>query len=361
MGYCFKHGEPVAHAIRRIVRDEIDSAIYQLKAGPDRDEAIHEARKSMKKIRAVLRLVRPQMPREFKHENRVFRDWAAGLSVVRDATALVEIVDSLEERYGAERLAPVRNAVVELKREREEAARLDVNRFARRLRRARERVDSWPLDESGFDLIAPGMKQSYKLGRKAFSHATSGDSAEEYHECRKRSKDLWYHLRLLDPVSPRGLRSSERALDEMQESLGDDHNLAVLKECAAHAPHRFGGGETMRFLEDAIDAEQYRLRRKAAALGKRVYASQAAGFRSPHTGPLGRVGSSGPEERRAGRFWRAQRRPSRIIRGSGYWPLPFCVAIGFGAVRSSAILTTSRPCPCSPPVTTSVYRRPGVI
>jgi CHAD domain-containing protein len=280
MAYCFKPGEAVADEIRRIVRDEIDSAVNHLRAGANRDEAVHEARKSMKKIRAVLRLVRPRMRRGYRHENRVFRDIGRALSAVRDAAALVQMVDQLEQRYGAERLAPVRDAVAALKQDREKNAVIDVDRVTRRLVRARERVDSWPLDGGGFDLIAPGLKRAYQLAKKAYKQAESGGSDEQFHECRKRSKDLWYHMRLLEPAAPRSIKPRERVLDELQQALGDDHNLVVLAQSARDDPRRFGGAETVRFLTGVIDDEQQRLRRKAQALARRAYGAKPRAFLS---------------------------------------------------------------------------------
>jgi len=58
MAYRIKRNESVAEAVRRIAGEEIDSVASQLarSSGKRRDKAIHEARKSVKKTRA-LRLV----------------------------------------------------------------------------------------------------------------------------------------------------------------------------------------------------------------------------------------------------------------------------------------------------------------
>ena len=44
--------------IKRITVDEIQYAIHRLTHGKDRDEAVHDARKSVKKIRGAIRMVR---------------------------------------------------------------------------------------------------------------------------------------------------------------------------------------------------------------------------------------------------------------------------------------------------------------
>ena len=63
MSFKLKAGESPRKGLRRIVKKQIEGALSELTAvrGKSRDESVHEARKAMKKVRAVLRLVRPQI------------------------------------------------------------------------------------------------------------------------------------------------------------------------------------------------------------------------------------------------------------------------------------------------------------
>ena len=62
---------------------------------------MHEARKDMKKLRALLRLVRGELgDRVYAFENTCFRDTARELSGVRDADVMLATLGDLEERYG---------------------------------------------------------------------------------------------------------------------------------------------------------------------------------------------------------------------------------------------------------------------
>ena len=80
--------ETVEDGIKRIVSEEIARAIKDIdNRRLKRTEAIHEVRKSCKKIRAVLRLVRPQFEETYQFENAWFRDTAKGLAELRDAEA----------------------------------------------------------------------------------------------------------------------------------------------------------------------------------------------------------------------------------------------------------------------------------
>ena len=53
-------GRPLPDEVRRVARGRIDHALDELRGKSDstREEAVHEARKDMKKLRALLRLVR---------------------------------------------------------------------------------------------------------------------------------------------------------------------------------------------------------------------------------------------------------------------------------------------------------------
>ena len=96
MSYRLESGEGVADGIRRIVAEELDDAIAGLRAGAEqaaeaRDEAIHEARKSLKKSRSALRLVQEDLPRKTRAaENAAMRDAARRLSGARDAQVMID-------------------------------------------------------------------------------------------------------------------------------------------------------------------------------------------------------------------------------------------------------------------------------
>src|SRR6266516_4753445 len=101
MPYRLKTSESVPDGIRRTVTEEIESATQQLSRnhGKNRDEAIHEARKSVKKIRGALRLVQPDLGATYRKENRTLRDLGRKLSQFRDAAAIIETFDSVSEKY----------------------------------------------------------------------------------------------------------------------------------------------------------------------------------------------------------------------------------------------------------------------
>ena len=77
------------------------SPSFEARPSTEPAEAIHEARKDMKKIRSALRLVRDAIGDDaWRRENDHYRDVARKLSAHRDAEILVESLDDLRERFG---------------------------------------------------------------------------------------------------------------------------------------------------------------------------------------------------------------------------------------------------------------------
>src|SRR5436190_20379458 len=98
MSFELKPDESLGKGLRRIVRGQLENGLEELTgARPEpRDEALHEARKCFKKVRAMLRLVRPKIgTKMYRGENLCIRDAARPLTEVRDAKILIETLDSL--------------------------------------------------------------------------------------------------------------------------------------------------------------------------------------------------------------------------------------------------------------------------
>jgi CHAD domain-containing protein len=286
MAYRLKAGESVAENVRRIVGEEVDSATALLDKNhsKSRDEAVHEARKSIKKIRGLLRLVRPELGRAFGEENKRFRDIGRQLSQIRDATALLEIFeDVLRERKQAldgNRFAALRRG---LKREKQKTdEQLDIEKVIQRasgtLHSAARRLKTWPLHDGGFGAIESGLKQTYRDGRKALAKAEKTKDPLDFHDFRKRVKDHWYHVRLLESLWTGVMQAHEASLKELETWLGNDHNLVMLREKVEAEPEEFGSPEEVKVFLAVAGQYQEELRANSLSLGHRIYAEKPKVF-----------------------------------------------------------------------------------
>lgn len=287
MSYRLETGESLPTGIKRIAMEQIDQALDQLENAPEgRDEAVHDARKRFKKIRAVLRLVRDEIGEEvYKPENVCYRDAGRRLSDVRDSYVMVETVDLLTDYYAdqldPEAFAGLREKLVEEHEEfkhkildHEEAAQ----EVIQTLREARKRVENWPIDHNDFSAIRGGLKRVYKRGYKGLSRSYDEPVAENFHEWRKRIKYLWYHTRILEPVWPDMFDELADQVHDLSDYLGEDHDLAELRKLIVDRPDLFSDEEDRQLLLGLIDRRSAEYRASARPLGERIYVEKPKDF-----------------------------------------------------------------------------------
>ncbi len=274
MGYRFKTGETVAVALHRILREQIEGAIADLRH-PDRAYGVHEARKRFKRCRSLLRLLRSGLNDRFQTENQRLRQMGHALAALREVAALREALQRLQ----AEQRLPAGAAAAMGRRL---AARRRSSRGgAAEIAQVQEQLIAWWGGVAGWPLAAVteadlfrGLERSYQRGRRAWRAATAAPSAERYHEWRKRVKDLGYQLRLLTELWPIPMAAWQQELDRLADLLGDDHDLAALSELLQEGPRR----PTDDAMAAAITQSQQWLRREADRLARRIYAERPAAF-----------------------------------------------------------------------------------
>ena len=286
MPYRLKASESVPEGIKRIVVEELDSATQRLsgRQRKDRDEAIHEARKSVKKIRGALRLVQFDLGTTYRKENRRFRDLGRKLSELRDAAAIIETFNAVLERHKSSlqtnTLDSIRHGLDKSKHETE--LNLDVEKVVERaiatLEGAKKRVRTWPLNADGFQAIAPGLKITFRRGRKIMATAYKDPRPENYHQWRKRVKDLWYQVRLIENLWAGVVQAHEASLKQLETWLGEDHNLVVLREKLESKPEDYGDDKDVRLFLTLAGEYQKELRENAMSLGRRIYEEKPRQF-----------------------------------------------------------------------------------
>ena len=285
MDYELTFAEQFPDAVRRVAREQLEAAAAQLDEGDDDPvEAVHDARKRLKKSRALLRLARPDMPDgAFRAENRALRDAGRALSGARDADAMVETVDKLSELYVGRLPAEAFVAVRERLHERAQIARVGnehaLPAHAGALRSLALRVEDWPLADGDPGTAVRALRDTYARGRKAFARADDDPTAENLHAWRKRVKDLWYQQQLLRPAWPVVIGAQADEAKALSKLLGDDHDLAVLSGLlAANRDGLALVSPADTALADLIAERRGDLLDAARALGRRVYAEKPKRF-----------------------------------------------------------------------------------
>jgi CHAD domain-containing protein len=286
MAFRLERDESVSDGLRRVIREELKSAAELLagsmKANPD--DAIHEARKSVKKVRAVLRMVYPDPDGAPFRENARLRDIAGKLSEFRDDAAIVETLDGLRKEHKPKRVPAgfrsVRAGLVrQLRQTRSDHVAAVLHEAAGSLLESRKRMKAWAArDLNGYDALAPGLDNTYRTGRKALTKALRVRSPENLHELRKRVKDHWYHVRLLEGIWSETMGAREKSLKDLETWLGEDHNLVVLSERLTTEPSKYGNKRELESVLRSSRDWQTELREKALPLAERVYEEKPGEF-----------------------------------------------------------------------------------
>jgi CHAD domain-containing protein len=284
--YRLIQSEPVGPGIQSVIAAQVDDAIAQLRgeAGTEPADAIHEARKDIKKIRSALRLVRDALGDDvWRRENDHYRDVARQLSAHRDAEILVEALDDLGERFGPTaqgRFGTLRGQLDEENRAAHGDGTIErtMAGAAAELAAGRSRIDVLPLDGDGWELIAPGIHRSYRRGRKRLRAAEEEATVTNLHELRKRVKDLWYQLRLIRDADKHMIGALADHAHDLSDHLGDDHDLALLREEVQRRRAAFASPADQRHLLQEIDQRRGELQFAAVSLGERIYSYKPKKF-----------------------------------------------------------------------------------
>jgi len=284
MAFRLKNGEAVDAGFRRIVLEQIDSALEHLQGPLDqRQRAVHETRKSFKRIRALLRLLRPQLGEVFERENARIRDLSALLSPYRDADAMLETLEKLHQAlpeliddalYDAAHASLLRSReqVVEDAAGYPDAAR----QVCAGLGQARSGVANWPLPNS-VEQVQNLLRKTYKRARKAFGQACDSGDVEDFHTWRKRVKDLLYQSQILRDTSLALPKSFRKSLDGFAELLGDHHDLTVFEELLAQ-PEVFADQQHASEVLELVRGRRLQLQEDAIHSGGELFALPAKQF-----------------------------------------------------------------------------------
>lgn len=284
--------ERLADGLQRMALGQVDLALELLGgAGGNApgEKAVHETRKALKRLRALLRLLEGELGEQtFARENAALRDAARRLAGARDAEVMLGTLDALIERHP--RKLARRGGVMKLRRRLlAEHERMELRTLGdpatraqvlAELRAFRERVATWRLpDRDGIELVEPGLLRLYKQGRSRYRYAArrKGKDVRAMHEWRKRVKDLRYAAEMLER------QSLARRADKLGEELGEDHDLAVLADWIrvyGKWGRRKGRGRrkspwlgrgTRKILLKLIARRRRELRRRALRGGARLY------------------------------------------------------------------------------------------
>ena len=272
-------------SIRHLAGEEIRVAIAASKlVGNGKNSPVHQTRKHLRKARAALGLLAPEVSRRhFQNTDRRLRNITRLISDIHDAEMGLQTVKQL--RKGSD--VPHSASFAET----EELLAFELDSFlaafagweaeaAAKLRHAYHSMEQWHVRKLTSKQICRAVRHTYRAGRRALKRAEKKRSPKSFYVLRKRAEDLWYQIRLLRPLQPAVLTEMSRDLEILGEHLSHAHDLCFVTERLKFVARGRGRRRGRQALEALIETREEDLLNTSCALGKRLYALKPDQFAS---------------------------------------------------------------------------------
>ncbi len=280
MAFRLTPGADIEQSAKDIGREQLDRSLSRFSAKSKKGNPVHETRKSMKRLRALLHLIKPAMSKsDFRRDEARLKQIARSLSGVRDIQAMLETLVKLEANEPASADSPVMAALREHLGEKKDAAEkaltsASLARTRKLLKEARKSFDELTLQKDDFDVLALTIRTDYRKARQSFQRAYELQEDEAFHDWRKYVQRHWRQLLLVAPSWPRAMRPHVALARDLSEVLGDDHDLYVLIAYADANRSAFGTDKEVERFIALCKKRQTDLRDIARHMGTRLLAEK---------------------------------------------------------------------------------------
>jgi len=260
--FILKNKESADEDIKRMLDDQINIAVSHLENKSDNnfDESIHEVRKCIKRIRAVIRLVRDDIGKEkYRKENFFFRNINRNMSEIRSITVNIETMAKLNAGESASYEALI-DHFIELKEKIIYKLCLEDNRLGevvKMLKKGKKRTGRILIKNKDFEILFIGFIRVYNQCLRSMILAKNDPSTSNLHEWRKKIKYLYYQFQVLEPVLPEEFVPYTPKLDKLADYLGEDHDLAELGDSLRGNPYLPSESNKSNSIYNIIDKKRY--------------------------------------------------------------------------------------------------------
>jgi len=249
------------------------------------DNTIFELRRSVKKLRAVLRVTRPVLGKKaFRELNRLMGDFSRQLGRPRDSAVLIETFDSLLEHFqpypSVSGVAPARYALCcRHQAQLEDFVRSrDTQFLASGFSVIEERVRNLDLQRLTRQVLLSGILKTYRRCRSRLQSLHDVPSTDNSHELRRQVKYAWNQLKLVRKWGPDTFRPVIADLQRLGGLLGRDSNLALLVETLQQHPEICCTRIRTEFIVALAEARRTALLSASLRLADRIFAATPQEF-----------------------------------------------------------------------------------
>jgi CHAD domain-containing protein len=271
--------EKLGAAFRRLILEDIAAARSGLRDPRlTPEEAVHGARRRLKRIRSILKMLRPALRSRYASYQTEVRAVARSLAGHRDADVLHATATDLR---AATRGPGERQFIERVLGSLDEGARSWRKRVAPApvllaLSELEADAEDLPQPRNGNRLYKKAVIRAYRRGRRSMRRASKSHDAADLHRWRKDTKDLWHLLEIADRRLPRKIARHAARLDTLAEILGLDHDYWITSEHMRSIAAEGFNEETAQLL---VGARRKRLQKDALRRGRKLYRRRPKEFR----------------------------------------------------------------------------------
>lgn len=276
--YLFRK-ECIDTGLQAIASLQLEWAIAGLKGNNVSPRAIHNARTTIKKVRAIIELTAPCFSRGQRSDlTATLRDAASRIAPLRDSEVLLNTFDYLLEKTNepSDHCASLRDGLLDQARQCRSNGSRQIPHVIRLLKRIHQNIPEWSLSKLTGQDLKRRIRRTYRRGRITLDHsATSGDE-EEFHRWRKLVKLLWYQLRLTSRHWPNDAKHLMLEIGAIGESAGTERDLTLLNHWLRNGPQT----TSSNLLQSTLTSLLPQLRKQAIAAGNNFYREKPRQFMS---------------------------------------------------------------------------------
>jgi CHAD domain-containing protein len=261
--YNIAPAAPIADELSRIARAEVDFSLALCgHIASDPSYCVHQCRKAIKRLRALIRLISQGDGDTARSIDRRLRDTGRMLADARDAEVIVRTAiglgaddaGALFDRISMPHQEVPDTAVVQAVTELLQEVRAELDEFIAAREWAIESI--LPAIEDGFRKVDSGKRRFSESGNK--HHA---------HDWRKGVQRCANQLRLVEQLNPHLAAGRLQELDALAEILGDYNDLSILRH-ALKPKHGDPKNKSITDLRKRAKVRQRELRKRLLESGE---------------------------------------------------------------------------------------------
>lgn len=245
-GLRWHEAPTIPQSIRATFDEGIAYAEHQVAIAPEQPErSVHEYRKSVRRLRAIVKLLREVLgPKAYRSLNTGLQSAVQPTSGLRDARVLLATLRTIPKSEGTKELRKALKAEWEARCDElgasDEESRVLAASHAPLDRIARDLAAALPTTITPENL-RDAVRSSYRRARALFREAVRDPEDEAIHDVRKRVKELRYQLEWLRDVSDDETRARNETLARLARDLGEVTDLIVLENAILTDRERWKG------------------------------------------------------------------------------------------------------------------------